>query len=95
MLVGLNDQAEEGVYENVDQTPYWDGGWSRKDPNQRPGDGDCVRLKKYKKDNTYRLADGNCKKKYPFLCKKMEGDNAETIPCRSYLPNIGMTKLQV
>ena len=71
VMTGLNDRAQEGKYIWADSgkgATYVP--WVKGDPNRRPGDGDCVRLKYFAKyGNTWLYADGGCRDRYNFICK--------------------------
>ena len=70
-MTGLNDRNEEGKYVWVDSGDEAKNiAWLTSDPNQQPGDGDCIRLKySATEGNTWKFADGACQDKYNFMCK--------------------------
>lgn len=79
VLIGLNDRAREGQYVYTDGTPFDYKPWSKHDPNRMPGDGDIVRIKKYNDEPGKKFADGDSRKSYVFVCKKVYGDKPQPI----------------
>jgi hypothetical protein len=79
VLIGLNDLKREGTWTWTDGTPFDFKLWSKHDPNNTPGDGDIVRIKKYDDEDSRKMADGDSRKGYRFICKKLYGAKAEPI----------------
>lgn len=77
VLIGLNDLKREGNYEYTDGSPFDYIKWAEGDPNMTPGDGDIVRIKAIGNDRF--LADGDSRKSYVFICKKIYGGKPEPV----------------
>ena len=70
IMTGVNDKAKEGKFTFLaDGKPATYLPWVGGDPNGRPGDGDCARLKYYANKNTWLYADAGCATKYHFVCQ--------------------------
>ena len=79
VTIGMNDMAQEGTYVWTDGTTNNYDLWGDADPDQQPGDGDMVRIKK---DGSRKWMDGDTQAKYPFMCA------TDTCPPGQLLQNI-------